>query len=324
MWKVSNITLKTILERYQTIIDNFFVLVIELSKNAEKQAKLQEDNYLLEILNNHAVLDSRLLNINKSATDKIKPLIEEIIMLDSALLEDEYNVYNLQNNQINNGNYNLTERQHPISLVKIFKDYFYEQFFGIDWIWSEMVGRDFSRSMFKDNFKTENKLNVCPYCDVESISISRNSWIEHFLPKSKFPYLSCNPNNLMPSCTACNVSGTGKGEDVKNPIANQYNIQIGDRIKFEFDGNSINISHNDDDSIENFIELLKIRQKYHENSVRDSILSVLKINYNTFLKINRLGEFQEDLFFDFIHDIGREKGFYFVQKDILSDINEII
>lgn len=322
MWQVTNDSLKTIIGRYQTIVESIFLFLIELSKNDDKESDLLEENYLPRVFDNHDLLDSRLLGINRSARDKIKPLITEIIQLDSTVLEDEYAIYLEQNNSINQGDYNLVVQNHQVLLAKLFKDYFYDKFFGIDWIWQDLVGREYSRTMFKTEFKTENRLNICPYCDIDTISVSRNSWIEHFLPKSKFPYLSCNPNNLMPSCTACNVAGTGKGEDVKTPITNQYQIQIGDNIEFNFDGKGISIPPNEEESIENYIGLIKLRVKYQEDTVRDSIISVLKTNYNTFLRINRMGMFDKDLYFDFIHNIGREKGYYFVQKDILKYIGE--
>lgn len=324
MWKVTNNILKTTLTRYQDIIESLFLLSIKLSKNINKLNDIKDENYLIEIFYKHKTLDSRLLNVNRSSSDKFKPLLNKIIMLDSKLLEQEYTIYCEQNNFVNNGNYDIDTVNHPVPLVKLFKDYFYDKFFGEGWIWTDLVGKEYTRTMFKTDFKSENNLNSCPYCDIDSITISRNSWIEHFLPKGKFPYLACNPNNLMPSCTACNVSGTGKGENVLKPIANQYQTQIGDAIKFDFDGANINILQNNDESIENFIELLNLRKKYNEVNVRDSILSVLITNYNTFLKINRLDEFDKDLFLDFIQDIGREKGFYFVQKDTLEHIDKII
>ena len=323
MWKVTNNSLKSTFARYQDIIESFFLLFIQLSKNSNKIDDLNKENYLIDIFDKHKILDSRLLNINRSSSDKFKPLLIEIIKLKSEAIEVEYTKYKDQNSFVNSRNYNLDVLKHPSPLVKIFKDYFYDKFFSVDWIWTDLVGKAYTRTMFKVDFKSENKLNVCPYCDIDTITISRNSWIEHFLPKSKFPYLACNPNNLMPSCTACNVSGTGKGENTRKPIANQYQVQIGDLIKFNFNGNKISISSNNDKSIENFIALLNLRIKYNEIAVKDSILNVLKTNYNIFLKINRLDKFDEDLFLDFIYSIGRENGYYFIQKDILECIDEI-
>jgi hypothetical protein len=48
--------------------------------------------------------------------------------------------------------------------------------------------------------KVNQTLEVCPTCD---FAIIRNE-IDHYLPKSAYPHLSCHPYNLMPICGACN------------------------------------------------------------------------------------------------------------------------
>lgn len=323
MWKVTNERNRPTLLRYKDIIISFFELIIELSKDENKNENLEIEDYLENKFTEKDNLDSRLLNINKSADNRIKPLIKNIIKLDSSLLEEQFEIYKNQNIEIDKNNYNITQVVHPPFLVKIFKDYFYDKFFGINWIWLDLVGKEYTRGIFKTNFKNENKLYVCPYCDTDTISNERNAWIEHFLPKSKFPFLSCNPSNLLPSCTSCNVSGSGKGEDVKNPILNQYNTQIGDSLEFELEDGEIKIKHNDNESIENFIELLKIRKRYSEKTVKDSILSLLRINYNIAQYSKGISEFDEDVFFDFLYDTGRINGNYFVQKNLLKYIDEI-
>ena len=323
MWKISNEINKPTLIRYQRIIISFFELVIEQSKSPNKLADLETDNFLKHLFHETAFLDEKLLDINISTDDKFEPLVKEIIKLNPALLSRQYEIFKWQNSEISKGNYNFDPEIHPDSLKKIFKDYFYDKFFGIDWIWKELIGKKFNRGIFKTNFKLENELYVCPYCDSDTISNERNGWIEHFLPKSKFPYLSCNPFNLIPSCTACNVAGSGKGENVKNPIHCQYNIQSGDYLEFAYANGEIIIVENEDASVENFIELLKLRNRYKEQAVKISAINRLKINYDIFLGIKRRGEFDRDSFFDYIYRIGRNSGFFFVQRDLLNHIGEI-
>lgn len=50
---------------------------------------------------------------------------------------------------------------------------------------------------------------VCPYCD----NYLQNTELDHFLPKDEFPFLSCHPDNLIPSCHDSN-SGSHKGTTV--------------------------------------------------------------------------------------------------------------
>ncbi len=50
---------------------------------------------------------------------------------------------------------------------------------------------------------------VCPYCD----NYLQKTELDHFLPKDGFPFLSCHPDNLIPSCHDSN-SGSHKGTTV--------------------------------------------------------------------------------------------------------------
>lgn len=321
MWRISNNVNRPSLTRYSEIVDILFRLLIKLSKEDDKIEKIKDVNYLVSHFNGNAPLDSKLLTVNLSATDKLQDLLIKIIKLDKSILENEYKIYKDQNEKVNGGNFNLTKHEHPEPLTKLFKDYFYEKFFGIEWIWEEYVGKKYSRGMFKSDFQDENKLFVCTYCDTDTISNVRNSWIEHFLPKSKFPYVCVNNNNLIPSCTACNVSGSGKGDEFKNPIVNQISMQIGDLIDFTFIGGEITIPTNPNHGVENFIELLKLRNRYKEKNVHSRILSSLKINYNIVLQLKANPDFDKNLFLDFIQNNGRNNGLYFVQKCILKDID---
>ena len=324
MWLVSNNNNLQILQKYNLIIISLFELLIELSTMPTIEEEMEVVDFLENKFANKENLDRRLLNVNISRTDKFKPLIKEIILLGTDTLSEEYEKFNLQNSEILKVNYNIIPLLHPIQLTKLFKDYFYSLFFGVDWIWRDLVGEVYTRKMFKENFKKENKLSVCSYCDIDTISNDRNAWIEHFLPKSIFPYLSCNPMNLIPSCTSCNVSGSGKGVMYKNPIANQYNMQIGEKIDFELVGQTIKINDNANVSVENYIELLNLRTRYSDELISQDVLTTLKISYNLFLNAKNIDEFDKNIFFDYLQDMGRINGFYFVQKGLLNSIDRII
>lgn len=42
--------------------------------------------------------------------------------------------------------------------------------------------------------------NICPYCTIKNVTT-----VDHFLPKSEYPFLSVTPANLVPSCRDCNT-----------------------------------------------------------------------------------------------------------------------
>ncbi|MBL4901860.1 MAG: hypothetical protein JKY62_04355, partial [Desulfocapsa sp.] len=56
-----------------------------------------------------------------------------------------------------------------------------------------------------DTLKFGAPLNICPFCGFGHVGT-----LDHYLPKSKYPYLSVLPLNLVPSCLDCNK---GKGTD---------------------------------------------------------------------------------------------------------------
>lgn len=69
-----------------------------------------------------------------------------------------------------------------------------------------------------------NRMKCCPYCNAEYVyairKLSRGGWmnktsLDHFLPKSKFPYLGVSIYNLIPSCTRCNSGSKGSRLPVK-------------------------------------------------------------------------------------------------------------
>ncbi|QDV85388.1 hypothetical protein [Planctomycetes bacterium TBK1r] len=50
---------------------------------------------------------------------------------------------------------------------------------------------------------------LCPYCDTKLQSTE----VDHFLPKSAFPFLSVHPDNFVPSCHDSNEASEHKGDD---------------------------------------------------------------------------------------------------------------
>lgn len=141
------------------------------------------------------------------------------------------------------------------------------------------------------NFKKENSIEICPYCDIDTtISISNNE-VEHFLPKSKFPFLSMNAYNLIPSCHACNKKSEGKGDSVYMPIYSPYNIQIGDKLKFENNIVKSNIELKTDDIlIENYLKLLNLKLRYCTKRVYDRVEEKAESIYDTINDVKEMGK----------------------------------
>lgn len=75
-----------------------------------------------------------------------------------------------------------------------------------------------SKSWYAYDLTRELGINVCPYCNRNYIHTSINEHgrtraeLDHFYPKSKYPFLSISLYNLVPSCHVCN-SNLKKAKD---------------------------------------------------------------------------------------------------------------
>ncbi len=57
-----------------------------------------------------------------------------------------------------------------------------------------------------------NKYNTCPICGLADIETADSKYIEdydHFFPKSHYPFLAVNFDNLVPTCDKCNKKHKG-------------------------------------------------------------------------------------------------------------------
>jgi len=88
------------------------------------------------------------------------------------------------------------------------------------------------RQMFSDK---------CAYCESHITHIDFGE-IEHFRPKSTFPHLCFDWDNLLLGCSVCNgaqFKGNNFPEEVENgPIVNPVTDNPGDFLAFEYDPNS--------------------------------------------------------------------------------------
>ena len=116
--------------------------------------------------------------------------------------------------------------------------------------------------LYKDKLSSNDKLkrnffsiftniNVCPYCNrnfinpiykEESLDGEFEKWspdIEHFFPKSIYPFLSLSISNLLPSCTFCNKIKHNV-DTYKYNCLSPYEVEEGD-FEFDFDFESTKV-----------------------------------------------------------------------------------
>lgn len=115
-------------------------------------------------------------------------------------------------------------------------------------------------------------VDVCPYCNRQYIfTITKNKrglsttssvsskkhlirpQVEHFFPKSKYPYLSCSIYNLVPGCSICN-SKKSTVDTFLNPMIYPYREEFGKKGHFFVDFDVDKIKERDDAKFEKELE----------------------------------------------------------------------
>ncbi|MRS16969.1 hypothetical protein GJV06_18980 [Enterobacteriaceae bacterium RIT691] len=127
-------------------------------------------------------------------------------------------------------------------------------------------------------------LRVCPYCNAETIRTidgikKHRPDIDHFLPKSKYPFFAASIFNFIPAGSACNRSFKGS-VDVLTGYIHPLITGIDDVKLFDFNYDMINscvqININDIDCFDNNRKLFEIDAVYQDPSYKEIYLSTRK------------------------------------------------
>jgi len=174
----------------------------------------------------------------------------------------------------------------PPRLSDVFSKYLYEEGLTDPAIWDGIRGNTFTRKEFYENFQLDNPVvPACPYCDLDSINAVSNCNIEHFLPRSKFPFLSLNALNMFPSCHGCNGFWEGKGTHYSVEIPSLLNNQYGDDVAFNFDPTKARISLSSmsgNTHTLQFIDLMQLERRYGCSHVYAAVCRAGSVLFDTF------------------------------------------
>jgi len=89
------------------------------------------------------------------------------------------------------------------------------------------------------------KVRICPYCNRQfttTLKLNKEGYarpqLDHFYPKSKYPYFAISLYNLIPSCSICNASFKGDidtlSDDKKDSLyLHPYEKEVHDKVKFK-------------------------------------------------------------------------------------------
>jgi len=122
-------------------------------------------------------------------------------------------------------------------------------------------------------------IRVCPYCNkhyVTPIFSQRGRMradLDHFLPKSKYPYFSMSLYNLVPSCKTCNQSAK-KALDFTFDFINPFSNNIDDYFEFKANIVTNEIETNilkDELNIQEYLNVFKVKStyNYHQNQIKE-------------------------------------------------------
>lgn len=141
-------------------------------------------------------------------------------------------------------------------------------------------------------FVSEHNLNTCPYCNRNYIFLvdKKNNRlrpeIDHFFPKSLYPFLAMSFYNLIPSCQICNH--TKKDRDAfEDNLISPYEINFQD-FKFKYKPKNIN-----------FYQLQK--KKYDEKRFEIILDKLNGVNTNDeYFKLELLYKQHKDIVLDLL------------------------
>lgn len=173
-------------------------------------------------------------------------------------------------------------------------------------IYSAFVNNGYNK-IDKFKFIQDIGLKSCPYCNrnyIFTINSNKNikPEIDHFYPKSLYPYLAVSYYNLIPSCPTCNGFGAkGAKDSFKDKLTNPYDIKDDD-FKFTFDIISTAITN----------------EKIDEKSIEIRLKDTLESN-NEYFQIENLYKEHKDVVIELYHKAKLEYSHSYIsslQKDL--------
>ena len=190
-------------------------------------------------------------------------------------------------------------------------------------------------------FALMSEINVCPYCNRQFISPIYSEEgkvrgdIDHFLPKSLYPYFSMSLYNLIPVCKSCNQSLKRDNKfdfDDINPFVENLDSHFIFKADLTTDRITLKPHSKNDNRITKYIDIFKLQPlyNYHQNQVKelkikriiypDSYISELFSNYK---KIFAEREHVVQLIVGVtnIKDDLKKEAFHKFKRDIATQLN---
>ncbi|MCU7618473.1 hypothetical protein NZ698_14830 [Chryseobacterium sp. PBS4-4] len=257
---------------------------------------------------NDKAAESHFLLIEKLLTSRISNVIKNGIRKKSGkifvVLKPNKDLLNYLNFLLISGNLKKLITAKPDGLIKIISDLNknYTEFLDSKSESNRILYNIFVSSCYdtkkfsKHDFITIINLDTCPYCNRNYIYYLAKKdeikpQIDHFFPKSKYPFFAMSFYNLIPSCQTCNgLEVKGEKDPVKLKITNPYQIMDTDFtfsykiltsgiISSLLDKNSVKVELTS--SLTGNLEVFKLKELYELHS--DHVVELVfksKIKYS--------------------------------------------
>jgi hypothetical protein len=218
------------------------------------------------------------LSVNERTSNK-QEILKKLIVIDELCVEK--GVYSVKKSRKNLNNF--SDKKITIKEIEaLFKDLKTALYSRKEMIISRL-NEIFDYEAFTSSFKdwgayelTKSLMtSVCPYCNRSFIVTLLTDYgktrpeLDHFYPKSRFPYLALSIYNLIPSCHICNSNFKGSIDFYSIPHIHQYEDNFTNKFQFYIDVSDEVIGDSIPD-IENFNIEVKI--------LTDEIKESIKIN----------------------------------------------
>lgn len=290
-YKYGNV-FKPMFNTYNSIIDDFLIFIF-----SEDNAKT-----------NFSDIDSIICKKQYGKTNLKKMIVGDINSLRSIVQHMPQNITNKIAKEQNEKKESLRHLSNFLSFIfdyeaKLIKEFTFtkkSEHLKINFNYREYKKLEFEK-WSKYHIVYELDLKTCPYCNRSFINpyFSDNGKtradLDHFLPKSKYPYFAVSLFNLVPCCKVCNSSFKGSKEMNLDTHLNPYDKGMGNLVKFTITTTDTNVlkGMSDDFSVDYYpidsfdykrakenLELFKIKELY--NFHKDYIVELIKkhIIYN--------------------------------------------
>lgn len=229
------------------------------------------------------ILKTNLSKEDKKCIEHIKKELTNILKADDKKLQSI--IKKFEKNYPDSIGKSNQKKENWKTLYKIIREDIFEREYNN---WSER------KTYGAYTFVNELDLKTCPYCNRNYIFIVDEKTgklrpeIDHFYPKSIYPFLAMSFYNLIPSCPTCNHTKKDKNSLIKK-LKNPYGINS-DYYQFSINPNNIDFANignkydydNFDISInkkDSNIEIFKLEELYkqHKDIVVDLIIK--KVHY---------------------------------------------